>query len=75
MIAGVIVDVLAKQVNRSFDYSIPTHLEGILKVGYRVKVLFGKRLVVGFVVEIKDNTKKKSKKNILFILIPKSYHP
>ena len=69
MIAGVIVDVLAKQVNRSFDYSIPTHLEGILKVGYRVKVLFGKRLVVGFVVEIKDKTDfKKELKPIVDIV-------
>ncbi len=69
MIAEVVVDVLAKQVNRSFDYSIPTHLENILKVGYRVKVLFGKRLVMGFVVLIKESTDfKKELKPIVDIV-------
>ena len=69
MIAGVVVDVLAKQVNRSFDYSIPTHLENILKVGYRFKVLFGKRLVMGFVVLIKESTDfKKELKPIVDIV-------
>lgn len=69
MIAGVIVDVLAKQVNRSFDYSVPIHLEGIIKVGYRVKVLFGNRLVMGFVVELKDKTDfKKDLKPIVDIV-------
>lgn len=69
MICSVIVDVLAKQVNRSFDYSIPSHLEGIVKVGYRVKVLFGKRLVMGFVIEVKDKTDyKKELKPIVDIV-------
>ena len=52
MIAGVVVDVLAKQVNRLFDYKVPEHLEKILKIGYRVKVLFGNRIVLGFVVSL-----------------------
>lgn len=56
MIAEVIVDVLNKQVNRSFDYVIPPHLESIIKVGYRVHVPFGNMKRMGFVVNIKDNT-------------------
>ena len=56
MIASVIVDIKAKQVNRSFDYIVPPHLESVIKVGYRVKVIFGNRVLVGFVVELKDTT-------------------
>lgn len=61
MIAGVVVDVLSKQVNRSFDYLVPAHLENIIKVGYRVKVVFGKRTVMGFVVELKNQSSFKKK--------------
>lgn len=50
MIASVVVDIHLKQVNRCFDYLVPKHLEAVLKVGYRVKVLFGNRVVLGFVV-------------------------
>ena len=65
MIASVIVDIKAKQVNRSFDYLVPPHLENVIKVGYRVRVLFGKRVLVGFVVELKNTTTfKKSLKPI-----------
>lgn len=56
MIASVIVDIHAKQVNRSFDYLVPTHLEQVIKVGFRVKVLFGNRVVLGFVVELKNKS-------------------
>ena len=56
MIASVIVDIKAKQVNRSFDYLVPPHLENVIKVGYRVRVVFGKRVLVGFVVELKNTT-------------------
>lgn len=62
MIAEVIVDVLNKQVNRSFDYVIPPHLESIIKVGYRVHVPFGNMKRMGFVVNIKDNTDYASKR-------------
>lgn len=61
MIASIVVDVLAKQVNRSFDYLVPPHLEGIIRVGYRVRVLFGNRTVMGFVVELKTSTSFKKK--------------
>ena len=52
MIAKVIVDVESKQVNRPFDYIIPNHLEGIIGVGYRVIVPFGKLKRSGFIVSI-----------------------
>lgn len=61
MIASIVVDIAAKQVNQTFDYLVPSHLESILQVGYRVRVLFGRRLVLGFVVELKDKTDFKKK--------------
>ncbi len=61
MIAEVVVDVMAKQVNRCFDYLVPEHLESIIKVGYRVKVIFGNRVVTGFVVGLKNSTSFKKK--------------
>ena len=64
MIASVIVDVKAKQVNRSFDYLVPPHLESVIKVGYRVRVVFGNRIVVGFVIELKDKATESEKTTI-----------
>ena len=42
MIASVIVDVKAKQVNRSFDYLVPPHLENVIKFSTRsaLKITF-----------------------------------
>ncbi|EUJ33464.1 primosome assembly protein PriA [Listeria floridensis FSL S10-1187] len=51
-IAKVIVDVPARQVDRPFDYLIPTELLDIIQVGTRVSVPFGNRKVQGFVVAI-----------------------
>ena len=61
MIASVIIDILNKQVNRSFDYIIPEHLLCIVKKGYRVKVPFGKSVRLGFVIDIKEETDYSSK--------------
>ncbi|WP_439444026.1 primosomal protein N' [Listeria aquatica] len=51
-VAKVIVDVPARQVDRPFDYLIPTELLEIVQVGTRVSVPFGNRKVQGFVVAI-----------------------
>ena len=59
MIAKVIVDIKNKQVNRSFDYLIPSYLNDIIKVGIRVKVPFGKLIRTGYVIEIKESTESK----------------
>ncbi len=69
MIAEVIVDILNKQVNRSFDYLVPSHLENIIKVGFRVNVPFGRIKRVGFVVGLKENTDyKKDLKKIIDVI-------
>lgn len=61
MIAEIVVDIESKQVNRSFDYIVPSHLEGIVRIGSRVKVLFGNRVVVGFVMNLKTSTTYRKK--------------
>ena len=56
MYAEVIIDIKNKQVNRSFDYIILSYLEGIIAVGSRVYVPFGKQKRMGYVLKIKDTT-------------------
>ena len=61
MIAKVIIDILNKQVNRTFDYLIPSELDKIIDIGFRVKVPFGKLTRVGYIVDITDNTEYTNK--------------
>ena len=63
MIAEVIIQSNAKELNKVFDYNIPTNLEEKIKVGSRVLVPFGnvKTLEDGFVIGIKENSEYKVK--------------
>ena len=54
MIAEVIVDVLSSNVDKVFDYNIPSSLDVV--VGDRVDVPFGPRKVDGFIINIKDTS-------------------
>ena len=66
MIAEVIVDIKSRQVNRSFDYHIPSHLEDILEPGFRVSVPFGNTTRMGYIINIKkDTTYNKKIKDII----------
>ena len=67
MIAQVIVDVPAKQTDRSFDYHIPENLE--VKVGSRVVVPFGRRKVQGFVVGINAKSQFEGKLKDLLLVV------
>ena len=55
-IAKVIVDVAAYPVDRPFDYKIPDIWQAIVVPGIRVKVPFGPRNVLGFVVEVTNDS-------------------
>ena len=55
MFAEVIVDVMSSEVDRVFDYEIPSSLLDITK-GYRVSVPFGNRKIEGYVVNIKNHS-------------------
>ena len=56
MVVGVLVEISNKSVDRVFDYHVPVSLESSIKLGLRVSVPFGKRLLEGFVLEIKDSS-------------------
>ncbi|GGD27914.1 primosomal protein N' [Pontibacillus salipaludis] len=55
-IARVIVDVPTSQTNRPFDYKIPDSLIGVVSPGMRVIIPFGPRKIMGFVLEVTDQT-------------------
>jgi primosomal protein N' (replication factor Y) (superfamily II helicase) len=55
-IASVIVDVPAKQTDKSFDYLIPEHMKGMIEPGMRVVVPFGSRHIQGFVTGLKETS-------------------
>ncbi|MGH1050138.1 primosomal protein N' [Bacillus cytotoxicus] len=60
--ARVIVDVPARQTDRSFDYIIPNKWEDIVQTGMRVVVPFGPRKLQGFIIDIKDSVDVEIKK-------------
>ncbi len=59
MIAEVIIDSKARNLNRKFDYKVPKKLEELVDVGSRVLVPFGnfKTLEQAYIIKIKDKTK------------------
>lgn len=63
MIAEIIINNNAKELNRSFDYNVPVEALDTIKIGSRVLVPFGnmKRLEEGFVVNFKETTNYKTK--------------
>ncbi len=68
MIASVLVDVKAKEVDRTFDYLVPSKLIPIIEIGQRVKVPFGPRLIMGYVLGFKETSNFDTLKNIVEIL-------
>lgn len=56
MIAEVVVDIRNKQVNRFFDYKIPSNLENVLEIGMRVIIPFRGSKLQGFIVGIKESS-------------------
>ena len=55
MIAEIIVDVLSSEVDKVFDYNIPSSL-CFLTPGYRVLVPFGNRKIEGYIISVKETT-------------------
>lgn len=67
MVAGVLVQIASRNVDKIFDYSVPEHFISSLQVGVRVLVPFGKQTLEGFVLEIK-NTSDRDLKELYSIL-------
>ena len=57
MIAEVLVEIKAKNIDKTFSYLIPKGLKEKIEVGIRVLVPFGKQKLEGFVLKIKENEK------------------
>lgn len=57
--------VFGLPVEGPFDYLIPNHLEGKVKVGSRVRVIFGFKKKIGYVVKLSNTTKIKILKPVL----------
>lgn len=56
MYAKVIVDVPSKQTDRPFDYFVPESMRSVIRKGSRVGVRFGSRLLLGFVVDLTEQS-------------------
>lgn len=68
MIASVLVDVKAREVDKTFDYLVPKYLEEVIEIGQRVKVPFGPRLIMGYVLGFKETSDFDKLKNVVEIL-------
>ena len=65
MVAEVIINRMAKDLNRNFDYIIPEKLISEIKIGSRVFVPFGAtKKVEGFVISIKEKSEFANKEII-----------
>ncbi len=57
MVAEIIVNSTAKQLNKTFDYIVPKNMEKQIKIGSRVFVPFGRiKKQEGFVIDIKEKS-------------------
>lgn len=64
MYAEVLVEYNAKSIDKSFTYKIPSSLQEKIKVGMKVKVPFGTKLIFGFITSIKDTKEEIEVKEI-----------
>lgn len=55
MYAEVLIEYSAKSIDKTFTYIIPTALSSDIKVGMKVQVPFGNKIINGFVTNIKDS--------------------
>ena len=69
MVIGVLVELSNKNIDKVFDYLVPDEMVNDIKIGIRVEVPFGRQILEGFVLEIKD----KSDLELKYILGVKDY--
>lgn len=56
MVVGVLVELSNKNIDKVFDYNVPENLINEVKIGIRVEVPFGKQVIDGFILEIKESS-------------------
>ncbi|RKX51514.1 MAG: primosomal protein N' [Thermotoga sp.] len=57
------IAIMKINVNQTFVYAIPDELRSVIKVGHRVYVSLGTRMVVGYVVALSETLDEEIKKN------------
>lgn len=68
MFVQVLVELKAKQISKTYTYSVPQKLEQEIQIGKRVKVPFGNQQLEGFILKIeKDFHEDYTTKDILSI--------
>jgi len=69
MIANVLVELKAKNIDKTFSYLIPEELKDIVQIGKRVLVPFGYQKLEGFIIDIVDSLNVDYKlKNIISVI-------
>ena len=69
MIISVLVELSNKNIDKTFDYLVPSFLTEKIKIGLRVTVPFGSQTLEGFVLSIKkDNNIDKELKEIIDVV-------
>jgi primosomal protein N' (replication factor Y) len=71
-IARVVPEV---SLDRAFDYEIPAELDAQVTLGAKVRIPFGAREIVGYVVEFPTDAETRKLKPILEVLGPRSFLP
>ena len=68
MIAKIILNSNAKDLNRTFDYEVPKEIQERIKIGSRVLVPFGRRKILeeGFVIDFQEKSEFETKDIISF---------
>ncbi|MDO5402186.1 MAG: primosomal protein N' [Eubacteriales bacterium] len=59
MYADIIIDISHEQLDKTFQYRVPKHLEGCIELGMMVRVPFGNgnRQIFGYVIELGSEAK------------------
>lgn len=68
MVASCVLEIRNDNVNRTFDYNIPTKIKSSIQIGQRVLVPFRNKSVMGIIVEIKDQSSFSDLKDIEEVL-------
>lgn len=55
MYIDVLTQIGAKAVDQTFTYHVPSNLEEKIKIGIRVKIPFGNRVIEGFIIKKNNN--------------------
>ena len=73
MIAAVLIEYSVKLLDKTFDYLVDEKLKNEIKVGQKVLVPFGNKIVEGFVLEIKNEKDKNIEYKSIIEIVEKNF--